>query len=278
MRKSHFIQIGLLLSGFLFVVYLFYQPKFIVDETQEGALSMKNEQKSAESSPSNHSSQEIDKERIEELTTLLINSENLEKKAIFADSIAQRYRKTMFFDSSAKYFELAATLNPVATNIQKAASGIFEAFQNSMTAEAKKELGTKAIGFLNKILEEDPSNVNAQIQKAVALVYTEPMPMGGITLLKKIINENPKNTEARLYLGEFQFTVGKIDAALEQFNTVHALAPMDFKALLYLTDGYISLGKKEKAEKYIKEIKALKSTDPYIKSVLEQFESEVNKL
>lgn len=278
MRKSHIIQIGLLLSGFLFVAYLFNLPKFIVEETKEGALSTTKEERTAENSSSNHSSQEIDTERIEELTTLLINSENLEKKAIFADSIAQRYRKTMFFDSSAKYFELAATLNPVAPNIQKAADGIFEAFQNSMTAEARKKLGTKAIGFLDKILEEDPSNVNAEIRKAVALVYTEPMPMGGITLLKKIINENPKNTEARLYLGEFQFTVGKIDAAIEQFNIVHDLDPMDFKALLYLTDGYISLGKKEKAEKYIKEIKALESTDPYIKSVLEQFESELKKL
>lgn len=276
MRKAHIIQVSLLLSGFLLVLFLFKLPKYIVDKNETTGLSAPESSKHQETS--GHSNEELDTERIQQLTTLLIKPENSEKKAIFADSIAQTYRKVMLFDSSAKYFSLAATLNTSLETNKIAASGVFEAFQNTMVAEDRKSLGLKAIGFLEKILIEEPSNIDAQIKKAVALVYTEPMPMGGIGLLKDIIENNPTNIEARLYLGEFQFTVGKIDKAIEQFSIVHELNPMDFKALLYLADGYISLGKKVKAEKYISKIRALESTDPYIQSVLKQFEEELKKL
>lgn len=272
MRKSHILQIAFLLLGFLLTFYFFNLPKFIVSEETKEALN------TTSTTTSSHSTQKLNTERIEKLTSFFINEGDLKKRAIFADSIAQMYREAMLFDSSAKYFEVAATLNPVAELNERAALGVFEAFQNSTTEESRKTLGKKAIGLLDKVLENNAQNVDAQIKKSVCLVYTEPMPMAGISSLKEIINANPKNIEARLYLGEFQFTVGKIDAAIEQFSIVHQLDPMDFKALLYLVEGYLSLSKKDKAEEYIQKIKQLESTDPYIQSVLKQFDEELKKL
>ena len=84
--------------------------------------------------------------------------------------------------------------------------------------------------------------------------------------------------EARLFLGEFQFTVGKYDKAIEQFTAVIEIDPTELKALLYLTDCHLALGQKDKAEKYIKILKELEVTDPYMKSVIEKFEVELKKL
>ena len=102
--------------------------------------------------------------------------------------------------------------------------------------------------------------------------------MNGINALKEIISDNPSNVEARLYLGEFQFTVGKYDNAIEQFKAVNKLDPSELKALLYLTECYLALGQKTKAEEYIIILKELEITDPYIESVISKFEKELKTL
>ncbi len=280
MRKSTIIKIVLSLSGIFIVALLFRQPKFIVEDEKNASLSdSSSSQKEVKSDPTHQSPlDEVDQRAIKTLTSKYLIETDLEKKSIFADSIGGYYRKSLVFDSSAKYFEVAAELNPTAKTLEKAALEIFEAFQNSGTAEKRKQLGQKAIGFLDKILDSNSERADLRIKKAVVQVYTEPMPMAGINALKGIIEQHPSNVEARLFLGEFQFTVGKYDKAIEQFTAVIEIDPTELKALLYLTDCYLALGQKEKAEKYIMILKELEVTDPYVKSVIEKFEAELKKL
>lgn len=280
MRKSTIIKILLSLSGIFIVALLFRQPKFIVEDEKNADLSdSPSSQNEGQGDPTHQSQiEEADQEAIKTLTSKYLIETDLEKKSIFADSIAGYYRKSLVFDSSAKYYEEAAELFPTTKTLEKAALEIFEAFQNSGTADKRKKLGQKAIGFLDKILDSNSERTDLRIKKAVALVYTEPMPMNGINALKEIINEHPSNVEARLFLGEFQFTVGKYDNAIEQFTAVIEIDPTELKALLYLTDCYLALGQRDKAEKYINILKELEVTDPYVKSVIDKFEVELKKL
>lgn len=280
MRKSTIIKVVLLLTGILVVVFLFQQPKFIVEDEKAANLSDTPTAENRGQSDQNHQSQlnEMELKAIKSLTSKYLIEIDLEKKSIFADSLGGYYRKSLVFDSSAKYFEVAAELNPTPKTFEKAAVELFDAFQNSGTAEKRKSLGQKAIGFLDKVLDSNSEKTDLRIKKAVVQVYTEPMPMGGINALKAIIDEYPSNIEARLFLGEFQFTVGKYDNAIEQFTAVIEIDPTELKALLYLTDCYLALGQKDKAEKYINILKELEVTDPYMKSVIEKFEVELKKL
>lgn len=279
MRKSTIIKIVLLLSGILVVVFLFQQPKFIVEDEKAANLSDTSAPENRGQSDQNHQSQlnETELKAIKSLTSKYLIETDLEKKSIFADSLGGYYRKSLVLDSSAKYFEMAAELNPTPETLEKAAIELFDAFQNSGTAEKRKSLGQKAIGFLDRVLDSNSEKTDLRIKKAVVLVYTEPMPMGGINALKAIIDEYPSNIEARLFLGEFQFTVGKYDNAIEQFTAVIEIDPTELKALLYLTDCYLALGQKDKAKKYINILKELDITDPYMKSVIEKFEIELKK-
>lgn len=280
MRKRTIIQLLLSLSGIFIVVLLFRQPKFIVEDEKKATLNDSPSQEKVDLNNTSHQSQieEQDQRIIKSLTSKYLIENDLKKKSIFADSIAELYRKSFVFDSSSKYFEVAVALNPAADVLEKAALGVFEAFQNSGTANRRKELGQKAIGFLDKILNSNSDRVDLKIKKAVVQVYTEPMPMNGINALKEIISDNPSNVEARLYLGEFQFTVGKYDNAIEQFKAVNKLDPSELKALLYLTECYLALGQKTKAEEYIIILKELEITDPYIESVISKFEKELKTL
>ena len=179
MRKSTIIKIVLSLSGIFVVALLFRQPKFIVEDEKKASLSDSPSSQNEVQSDQNHQSQldEADQQAIKTLTSKYLIETDLEKKSIFADSIGGYYRKSLVFDSSAKYFEVAAELNPTAKTLEKAALEIFEAFQNSGTAEKRKKLGQKAIGFLDKILDSNSERTDLRIKKAVVQVYTEPMPM-----------------------------------------------------------------------------------------------------
>lgn len=277
MSKRLVIQLALLLSGFLIVGVLFQQPKFIVDQSKLEAA----EEQNAETQSTESHKPQLDKDIsivIAELMTQFSNVDNYEKKCIFADSIAETYRKSFVFDSSAKYFEVAAALNPTPKQLEKAALGSFEAFQNSSNPAMRKELGRKADGFLEKILALDPERIDLKIKHAVVKVNIEPMPMAGITMLKEIIDQYPSNIEARLQLGEYQMKVNFLDKAIHQFSSVLSIDSTDLKANVYITQCYIGLSKTEKAKKQVKKLKEQNFTDPYIISVIEKLEAELKNL
>ena len=128
MRKRTIIQLLLSLSGIFIVVLLFRQPKFIVEDEKKATLNDSPSQEKVDLNNTSHQSQieEQDQRIIKSLTSKYLIENDLKKKSIFADSIAELYRKSFVFDGSSKYFEVAVALNPAADVLEKAALGVFE--------------------------------------------------------------------------------------------------------------------------------------------------------
>lgn len=93
--------------------------------------------------------------------------------------------------------------------------------------------------------------------------------MPGIRLLREIIEDNPSYVDARIYLGEFQLKVGKIEASIEQLKEVLAIDKNNIKALWTLSSCYQNLGDKKEELNCLKKIQGLGIEDKYLIGVIE---------
>lgn len=263
MKKSILISSLALIAGVFLIFYLYFLPK---------SLNM------TDAKPMAKTSQELVEENHQEVVTIsdelnvLIqkmeskynNSSDNEKKIIFADSLGILFSNGMKFDSSIYYFERAFELSSTWDRKRKVALGYF----NHYISSTKLSSAMRAKDLLIELLA-DTTDVELLTKKAVVMVYTETPPMPGIRLLREIIEDNPSYVDARIYLGEFQLKVGKIEASIEQLKEVLAIDKNNIKALWTLSSCYQNLGDKKEELNCLKKIQGLGIEDKYLIGVIE---------
>jgi len=277
MIKSRII---LLVVAIALVVVFFTLPKVVVDNENE---SIENGTESAENSSSevdssalagemmseSHSGtipKEVKKD-IERLRNSYSLAESQENSVIFADSLANVFRSLNRLDSAAKYVELSQEDNELIGN------AYYEAFSFAADVEKANRLAVKTREYLQKVLDENPSNNSAKIKLAMTYVSSE-NPMKGISMLLEVVKENPNNEEALFNLGILSIQSGQYEKAIGRFEKLLSQHPDNIQAQFYLALSLMNSGNKTRAKKLFTEIKD-KSDDEQLLAAVKSYLNEL---
>jgi len=183
---------------------------------------------------------------------------SIEKKHIFADSIANLFRTINRIDSAAYYYGQAFSENDTAKYQVITANTWFEAFKFALSVDANRanEYGEQARIMYEKVLSKNPKLYTAKANMAMTFVAT-PTPMKGITLLREIIAEDPKNELALLNLGLLAIQSKQYDKAVSRFDTLLKVNPNHIEAKLYLAESLLNIQDIPRAKKLLTEITKL---------------------
>ncbi|MCC5928326.1 MAG: tetratricopeptide repeat protein [Cyclobacteriaceae bacterium] len=250
------IRIVLFVTAVLLVVLLFSLPRTVVDNAPESLGASAGAQMNAApidgaTSADQHTNDPLAIQEINRLRDLFLNNLNTEKSIIFADSLAMVFRKANYYDSAAHYYALLAERKASNEVWLRTADAYYDAFGFAMDARKRMELAGSSRDFYNKILEQDPGNLNVKAKMAMTYVSSE-NPMQGITVLREVLAEDPENQQAILNLGLLAITSGQYDRAIERFQRLIEINPDDVQAVFYLGYCMIETGDRKKAVEYFK--------------------------
>lgn len=190
-----------------------------------------------------------------------------------ARQLGEKYAAISKFDSAGYFYEQAATVRPGETAYRKAADQYFEAFSFAATEERSKQLGEKARSLYQKVLENNPTNLDAKTNIAMTYIASE-APMQGITLLREVIATDPNNEKALFNLGLLSIQSNQYDKAVERFQHLVSVDPKHVQGTFYLAVSLAATGKKAEAETTFKKAKTLSDDPGFLASV----DTELSKL
>lgn len=270
MKKPFLIQVILLLTAIIAVIFLFQKPKFVVEDSSSNSIEQPTKNTARTNEAKHMTSATSEQLEAIKILTDKFNSISIPKeKLIFADSLGELYSLILEFDSSAKYFNYVVDSENKEVSLLKAGIANYNAFRYTQKLNSKQDYATRAKSYFDKYLNLHPNSDEVLVKKAVLMVYTETPPMGGINLLKEVIQRSPANTEALESLGEFQYTVGKYEKAIVQFSSVLEQDSTNVNALMYAALSYKALGDASNAKLHLNKIQKLNLDDTYINGLVE---------
>jgi len=267
-------QIILLVFGVILVFFIYRLPKVLVaDSTKLG------EEESVTASPAKPEFQEIhstavsekDKNLLFELKKQLNSFSESEKKVIFADSIANLFKRIGLYDSSATYFAYAAQLIPDIGQLEKAGDAYVKAF--SATNGKVEALNKSAQSFYQQVIGKQPENFEVKAKLAMTFISSK-NPMQGITMLREILKKDPRNETAVYNMGVLSIESGQYDKAVERFKDLLKINPNHANGHFYLGLTYLNLGKKAMAKEEFEKAKDL-NTDRAFQSIVDGYLKEI---
>ncbi|MDX5444385.1 MAG: tetratricopeptide repeat protein [Hymenobacteraceae bacterium] len=209
------------------------------------------------------------------LRTAFSREQSAAEKQKIAEQLAEKYSAVAKYDSSGYYYEQVALLGPGVKAYEKAADQYFEAFSYAATQQRANELGQKARELYEKVLKNDPANLNAKTNVAMTYIATE-NPMQGIMLLREVIATDPNNEKALFNLGVLSIQSGQYDKALERFRKLVAVNPKSVNGNFYLGVSLAETGQKEEAIKVFNKVKQLES-DPALHASVDEYLKKLNQ-
>ena len=273
MRKS---QIIIIIVGLCAAIFIFSLPKVII----------KNEKQLASTENKQHGASKPDMEKIHhvslsnkdslklaELTYNFLTVSDNKKKLIFADSLAKYYRDLHHYDSSAKYQEEIAKIEPSVTNWDKSGDAFYKAFDFASDSE-KPEFHKRARYYFEKVLDKNPNNLEAKSKLAMTYVGGEET-MKAVKLLREVIEADPKNQLAIYNLGILSIQSGQYEKAIKRFKELIAVNPSNANGHFYLGVCYMNTNDKSRARESFETAKGLEK-DPAFQSAIESYLNEIN--
>ena len=252
-------RIILIVISVIAVLAIYNLPKGII-KNAEVASEAETDKETTDTHDLTFSPEEI--ATLQRLQESLSKSTDNEKSAIFADSLAFLFRSKARFDSAAVYSEQMAKLIPGRDHWYQAGADYYEAFTFSLTAEKARILGDKAREFFEKVLEEEPGNMEVKSKIAMTHIGTS-NPMKGIMMLREIVQEDPENQDAIFNLGILAIQSGQLDRAEERFVSLLEVNPLHVEGNFYLGVVYFENGKPERAKEQFQKVKEV-TTDPEV--------------
>ncbi len=280
MKKT---QIILVLCGLALAVFLFRLPKTLVaderrmveaDQTEheEGGHAHDEREDDVFARAHGNASFSVDDNQLSLYKKQFESISDKKKRLIFADSIADLYKKAGKYDSVAYYTGLKADLQPDEDNMLRAAEAYFEAF--SASGGTKTKLNDKSRSFYQKAIDLSPQNLDTKAKMAMTYIATE-NPMQGIAILREVLDEDPKNETALYSLGILSIQSGQNEKAVDRFKELLAINPVHANGRFYLGLAYMNQGKKKSAKEEFEKARQLDS-DPGFQSVVESYLKELN--
>jgi tetratricopeptide (TPR) repeat protein len=213
--------------------------------------------------------------RIREFRTLIAGGAEKEKNAIFADSLANLYRKANRFDSAGWFAEEASKFFNTTRSWTKAGDNYYQAYTLALDQAKQGLMATKAQEFYGKVLAKEPDNL--EVKTKMAMTYlTSPSPMQGITMLREVLAKDPKNELALFNMGMLSIQSGQHDRAIERLTELVKVNPDHLQGQLLLGIAWAGKGEKELAREQFEKVRKM-DTDPAVQATIDSYLKDLNK-
>ncbi|MET4108911.1 tetratricopeptide repeat protein [Hymenobacter sp. UYP22] len=181
-------------------------------------------------------------------------------KLRLAQQLAEKYKAVERFDSAGYYLEQVAVVRPGEQAWKRAADQYFEAYSFATTEERQKLLGAKCQELYQKVLKNNPDNLDAKTNLGMAYMSSS-NPVQGITLIREVLAADPRNEKALYNLGFLAIQSGQFDKAVERFQELAKVNPENINGQFYLGVSLAKTGAKAEARKAFLKAKSI-SPDP----------------
>lgn len=228
-------------------------------ESHEGHDHAEGEGHEAEAAHATATPQQL--QELSALRTRYQQEANAATRLKLSEELAAKYAEVSKFDSAGYYYEQVAVSRPGEKIYQKAADQYFEAFSFAATPERSKELGAKARALYEKVLKNNPGNLDAKTNLAMTYIAIGEAPMQGITLLREVIATDPDNEKALFNLGILSIQSRQHDKAVERFRHLTKVNPKHVQGNFYLAVSLAATGQKEEARQVFQKARKL-DADP----------------
>ena len=192
-----------------------------------------------------------------------------EKSAIFADSLADRYKEAGRFDSAAWFAGEAASFFNNPESWIKAGDYYYEAYTFALDEARQQVMAAGAREFYGKVLAVNPDNLDAKTKMAMTYLSSE-NPMQGITMLREVLAIDPKNREALFNIGMLAIQSGQYDRAIERFETLIRVDSTHVQGQLLLGVALLNAGDKERARMQFEKVKTM-DQDPAVQAEVDSY-------
>ena len=190
-----------------------------------------------------------------------------------ASDLAAQYKAIAKFDSAGYYYEQVAIARPGEQAWKRAADEYFEAFGFAATQERATALSTKVRELYEKVLKNNPDNLDAKTNLGMAYMASD-NPVQGVTLLREVLASDPRNEKALYNLGILSIQSNQYDKAVERFRELIKVNPDNVNGQFYLGVALAQTGAKADARAAFTKAKSL-SNDP---SLAASVDEELSKL
>ncbi|WP_426490201.1 tetratricopeptide repeat protein [Hymenobacter sp. 102] len=194
-------------------------------------------------------------------------------KLRLAQQLADKYKGVERFDSAGYYLEQVAVARPGEQTWKRAADAYFEAFSFATTEERQNLLGAKCRELYERVLKNNPDNLDAKNNLGMAYMNTS-NPMKGVGLLREVLAADPKNEKTLYNLGLLAIKSGQFSRAVERFEELVKVNPENVDGQFYLGVTLAKTGAKEEARKAFLKAKSI-SPDPALAATVDE---ELKKL
>lgn len=167
----------------------------------------------------------------------------------------------------AYYFSELGFLENSEKKLTFASHLLNEGFKTVENAELRQWMAETAIKNLNKVLEMDPKNVDAKLELANIYIEGIGQPMQGVAQLQDIVRNDSSNFKANLILGQMAIESNQLDKAIERGQLVLKYHPKSWEARLFMAEANYRLGKKAEAIELLEEAKKYNPNDAFIQDV-----------
>ncbi|WP_324672374.1 tetratricopeptide repeat protein [Hymenobacter sp. GOD-10R] len=189
-------------------------------------------------------------------------------KLRLATDLAVKYKAAEKFDSAGYYYEQVAQARPGEQAWKRAADEYFEAFSFAATEERAKLLGAKVRDLYDRVLKNNPDNLDAKTNLGMAYMASD-NPVQGVTLLREVLATDPRNEKALYNLGVLSIQSNQYDRAVERFRELIKVNPDNVNGQFYLGVALAQTGAKEEAKAAFLKAKSL-STDPSLAASVDE--------
>lgn len=259
----------LIIAAIISVILIYSLPKIVIDNEKEEISESSESNKSVESAESDVHASELDSSVIAALGQIkneLNDSEDNEKKSIFADSLAERYLKLRQFDSAIFYASMSLSLNEGGEGKKKLADIYYEAMTFSVDPEVADRLGNSARNIYEALLEEQPERIDLMNKVAMTYIVSD-SPMKGITMLREVLEKDPDNEDAIFNLGVLSIQSGQYDKGVQRFSRLVQIDSSNIKAYYYLGMCLKETGKTEEAREVLNQALDIESNPEVTASI-----------
>lgn len=196
---------------------------------------------------------------------------NLGPKLRMARELADKYKAVERFDSAGYYLEQIALVRPGEQTFQRAADQYYEAYSFATTEARQKLLGAKCRELYERVLKNNPDNLDAKTNLGMAYMASE-NPVKGITLLREVLAADPRNEKALYNLGLLAIQSNQYDKAAERFKELTQVNSENVNAQFYLGVSLAQTGAKAEARQAFLKAKSISSDPSLAASVDEQLQ------
>lgn len=272
MRKEQFL---VLLGGFalVFLIYFFgktKQPEAAKTRTASGQLDF-DEYEALQISmlPSD------DADRVRRLKSALVTRPGISRYK----ELSETWESFGNYSLGAIYFYEAAVFNSDSVSWEAAGDKIMSAYSVYGDSLISNNLLTFAVASFKNARQAAPRDLDIRMKLAETYVES-PEPMKGIVILRELADSIPDYIPAQMRLGRLSLQTGQYERAIERFQNVLKLNPVDTEALYFLALSNQGAGNPEEAVRLLEVCKQLVDNPAFTQEInvyIDELKKEIAK-